>query len=1001
MKKLTLLLFALLLATVGAWAQSVDLQASTSTDAPEHMYLLANGRNALLNKDLTKFTDINKTALPGRFAFYRQSDGTYKIRRFDGGGYGWLMYNSSTSSLMFEQTEERATKWEITPTSISGTSKGYQIKVSGGTEYLNLGENADKAGVSTSDAQTDAGSGWKLIVFPTSGKKYYFQDYLNVYVNLENTGSFNGNTEMATVTNESKTVVVTVNENGNWTVATEAGNYLGRNNAATKVGIVYSNVVWYPVLFEHNGEIYYMLSQSTGVTYGDDTKQFLGNNSHENATVLWANAPGKEGLKLRLVDGGLAYREITINVKNSDDPGIQYIHKAYVPEGKVQLQDYMPEFSFVSYVPTEVDVDADHTTFELNYTVDKEGEEKVPFFTSYAELTQEDKQGNWVSFFTLNGRMHVYDPEAELKGAEGGRTKRNSTIDRATFTRLNDNFFWGFVRESRFKPTYIVNKAAKEANGTYDKCLYLTFSTNDSPVLMGQKDAIGVSTAWITREWIIEKSKNPAIPEGETHYGLRANRVDLYINNYDNKGYMSSCNEGPDVNKGSDLKFTPELETYNIMKERALNAPCNAVQSLNAKARKAIKENNNNTVAGYKEVIADINNGDSETGFIQFNDGKYYVLRNYTPAGENEKVYALGSDNGRTVKGFEVPAEYVGSSDEVMKVSNVNTIWKITTNPNGPEPAEGTYFNTSKTIARFVEHVNSGNKLSSDGTDALSSVLLIPGTVFNYYFVNLGAGQHFIKSVQFTATGQQAKSMPISVKVDNLPIGAVQTNDDGTAIVERRAYNTEHYKNSRDTWYGIEVNSIEVEIGEAGYATIYLPFGVTLPEGSGLEAYAVAAAGDGVATLTGVTAIPANQGAILKGEAGTYTLKIDDNVTAWDKGYNKLKGTCMATYELEDAYVLSMQNNVVGLYKAEMNQVGGMAWLNNANKAYLPVSDVNDTQSGESRFLSFNFDTVTGLDVIKGAESASSESVVYDLSGRRVRTAQKGLYIVNGKKIVK
>ena len=46
-----------------------------------------------------------------------------------------------------------------------------------------------------------------------------------------------------------------------------------------------------------------------------------------------------------------------------------------------------------------------------------------------------------------------------------------------------------------------------------------------------------------------------------------------------------------------------------------------------------------------------------------------------------------------------------------------------------------------------------------------------------------------------------------------------------------------------------------------------------------------------------------------------------------------------------------------------------------------------------------NFDT-TGIDELKG-ENENVKTAVYELSGRRVQKAQKGIFIQNGKKIVK
>ena len=86
------------------------------------------------------------------------------------------------------------------------------------------------------------------------------------------------------------------------------------------------------------------------------------------------------------------------------------------------------------------------------------------------------------------------------------------------------------------------------------------------------------------------------------------------------------------------------------------------------------------------------------------------------------------------------------------------------------------------------------------------------------------------------------------------------------------------------------------------------------------------------------------------------------------------------------------------MYKAAKNQQSGASWLNNGFKAYLPANAVT---TAESRFLVFNFgdDNTTAIEGIEAENTA--DAVVYDLAGRRVQNAQKGVFIVNGKVVIK
>lgn len=78
---------------------------------------------------------------------------------------------------------------------------------------------------------------------------------------------------------------------------------------------------------------------------------------------------------------------------------------------------------------------------------------------------------------------------------------------------------------------------------------------------------------------------------------------------------------------------------------------------------------------------------------------------------------------------------------------------------------------------------------------------------------------------------------------------------------------------------------------------------------------------------------------------------------------------------------------------------GGVAFTNGAHKAYLAVMTKTMSQ-----MRGFSFDSMTtGINhVVANAEHAKS-TVIYDLNGRRVNSlnaAAKGIYIVNGKKVI-
>ncbi len=137
-------------------------------------------------------------------------------------------------------------------------------------------------------------------------------------------------------------------------------------------------------------------------------------------------------------------------------------------------------------------------------------------------------------------------------------------------------------------------------------------------------------------------------------------------------------------------------------------------------------------------------------------------------------------------------------------------------------------------------------------------------------------------------------------------------------------------------------------------------------------------------------AIPANQGVILTGNDAALTgielLPANKHAVA-DLSDNKLLNSADAAKTLSAAngdYVLTSKNSVIAFYPAD----GTLA----KNKAYLNLSG----SSAPAFILNFGGET-TGIESV---EAENGTQTVFDLSGRRVQKAQKGLYIINGKKVL-
>ena len=137
-------------------------------------------------------------------------------------------------------------------------------------------------------------------------------------------------------------------------------------------------------------------------------------------------------------------------------------------------------------------------------------------------------------------------------------------------------------------------------------------------------------------------------------------------------------------------------------------------------------------------------------------------------------------------------------------------------------------------------------------------------------------------------------------------------------------------------------------------------------------------------------AIPANTGVILMGTDTQVTMLPRTTETTVEIAAGALGNSAGAAKDIttENSYVLANKSTVWAFYK-----VGAGATVLPMNKAYLVLPE------NPASVIRFNLVGTTGLDLV-GADNAAAQGKVYDLSGREVKAAAKGLYIVGGKKVI-
>ena len=181
-----------------------------------------------------------------------------------------------------------------------------------------------------------------------------------------------------------------------------------------------------------------------------------------------------------------------------------------------------------------------------------------------------------------------------------------------------------------------------------------------------------------------------------------------------------------------------------------------------------------------------------------------------------------------------------------------------------------------------------------------------------------------------------------------------------------------------------------------GLATYTPSVALDFTNAKNIVAYKATAAADGVVSLTKVEQVAAGEGVLIYSMTkGATSEEIPVAAETVEKSAdNMFVGTLtdidvLATEEGDAVrYILNDGAEGLGFYRANNQKVG-------AGKAYLSVP-----AASAAKISFFSLDgTVTAIEGVE-AEAADGDKVYYNLSGQRVENPAKGLYIVNGKKVI-
>lgn len=205
--------------------------------------------------------------------------------------------------------------------------------------------------------------------------------------------------------------------------------------------------------------------------------------------------------------------------------------------------------------------------------------------------------------------------------------------------------------------------------------------------------------------------------------------------------------------------------------------------------------------------------------------------------------------------------------------------------------------------------------------------------------------------------------------------------------------------------YADSYDAVPLTIGPDGIATFSSSKNLDFSKLSGVTPYYASEIKDGSVTLTPVDNKTTwwHQGYVLRGAEGSYDIPVIEQSEAFYPTVNYLKATSDYAAELprsEDAgnnlYIFAKKDSDIGFYRLVSTYTLA------AHRAYLALP-TGVTQTAAARVaLLFSDDETTAVQTIETIEAIErpQSDKIYNICGQLVGKPTRGLYIINGKKVI-
>ena len=397
------------------------------------------------------------------------------------------------------------------------------------------------------------------------------------------------------------------------------------------------------------------------------------------------------------------------------------------------------------------------------------------------------------------------------------------------------------------------------------------------------------------------------------------------------------------------------------------------------------------------------NLGDAGSAFTVFDvpsNFASFVVDEIAPYFESTAKYFVFSDAAKTTVGYDESYKTECSFAQYKSMKEKLTANFIADLSNYVLPETGFYILKNKNYGTYMGMDPSDLNLygNYESADKVKNIVKLTKGENNTYSISL-------EGVYAPATVEQSQPVTAAdeevfytVKIPAVGYAAFQADPEVqySCLHCRAAGDLVGWEapNNASQWEAIvPTDPVEVTVNDGGdgnyYATFCVPFDVTI---SGASAYTLTLNGNTALTLSDAfTEVPAGTPVFLKGTSATATATINTSTAFEPVDKGSLTGTYVDIQVSGGTdYFLGKVDNKVGFYHWNGSTL-------KANRAYLEATKLTTTPEGVKGFA-IDFDSADAIKSLFDGEQGNGEW--YDLSGRRVSQPTKGLYIMNGKKVI-